>query len=793
MASKHDLTALTQAVEFFSEHAVLLDRENNLVVANLYARHFFSIENMPCAFDRLLLQTLAHPQALSRLLGLASGDFCDMADYRWQTLKNYMGDYSLILFKPLAPQALPCRLFPGAFLTLEDLFNLFPGNIYWMDSERRYLGSNTSNLLAMGASSVADIQGKRIEEYFEHAGKIVSKVIEADTAVLASGQPVMLEEVGFNESGLESNYLSIKVPIRSSDNKVEGLFGFSFDLNKFVESQAEHESVNWQYYSSQQKTLIADLVRKISGGQAFSDVSYIDSVTAISQFYESILACFPGNVYWKDRSGHYLGCNEALSRLAGLGHRHEIVGRTLDDFLAGELLEETRQIDESVMSTGETLIVEEKAFDERGKPASYMTYKVPIFGAKQQVVGMVGISLDISQRKKAEAALKRAKTVAEKANKAKSDFLAMMTHELRTPLNIILGMTRIIQQEELPREREQHYLQTIFNSGQALLHLINNILDFSKAQSGTLRLQKSPFSPREILEQLDAELGYKAAEKALYFHIDCDGLPDQLYGDDQRLRQVLYNLTDNALKYTEHGGVSVVLRVGPKTKQGFTLLVDVKDTGIGIPKKRLKQVFNAFTQVRSEKHDEYSRRHGGVGLGLAIVTKMLGVLKGKIEVESEEGKGTRFHLKIPMEYMAGEAQLEIAKHEALPEVFPGKRILLVEDNLMNQKVVLHMLEKLECQTDVAADGKTALEKLHSSEGYDLVLMDISLPDMSGLDITREYRQAEEASKRRLPIIALTAHAHSDDEAKCLAAGMDDFLVKPVFAEKLREVIDRLTS
>lgn len=786
MASKQNSV---KSLSFFSEAAVLFTKTHEIVAFNEAASRFLGIGLKKGGDLSAFLNSLGASEALN-----APGVELAIDRYRYLYIASYDGAHHLLLVRLTDFLDQQMDIFGPDILKARELFELIPGNVYWMDTERRYLGCNQSNVKAIGFKHLSEILGRRIEDLYPDLTDVLRDVIEKDKQVLRTGREVIFEELGYDQDGIKTTYLTIKMPVKNAKAKVLGLLGISFEIGRFLQFQRPTavSSEHWAHYTERQRSLLANLIRQIAGVEAsYSEGHLVDSVSAVSLFYESVLACFPGSLYWKDRNGNYLGCNDVNASLFGLKSRYDMVGLRLEDILEGERLKSIQAVDEEVMSTGRAIIYEEKGHSLDEEKAVYMTYKVPIFGHKDKVVGMVGISLDITQRKKAEAALKRAKAVAEKANQAKSDFLAMMTHELRTPLNIILGMTRILESEKLSPERQAHFLSTIFNSGQALLHLINNILDFSKAQSGTLHLQEEVFSPQETLAQIEAELSHKAAEKELYFKLETKDLPDRLLGDEQRLRQVLYNLTDNALKYTEKGGVTVRLSTRMLDAKKLTVVVDIEDTGIGIPKSRLKQVFRAFDQVRSDKHDQYSRKHGGVGLGLAIVKKMVAVLKGELSIDSEEGVGTRFHIEMPMQF-ADQTDSEQKISEAiLPEAFPGTKILLVEDNLMNQKVVVHMLKGLQCEVDAAASGEEALKKLKSDVRYDLVLMDISLPDMSGLEITKIYRDGE-GKKRgdRLPIMALTAHAHSDDEKRCRKAGMDDFLVKPVFPEKLREIIYR---
>lgn len=779
---------------FFNQPALLLDESaviygyNKFMADTLFAsemslqgQSFIDVAER-FGLEDPLPKFLANTEHLTCVIKQTISTTKRQYSYTCMLKRNFIDDKILLLFK--SKNTARFQFIPDIFnISLQQLGNFIIGNVYWMDSERYYLGPNHANLLSFGIKR-EDFVGRRAEDIFPDDID-TDMIVKTDNEILRTGKSKILEERYFNKHGEKTTYLTFKTVIKSTEGKVLGLFGHSIDLERFGRAQREFllKQQNPGMLTSNKLITASQMTMQVQASEQdeIEDLG-IKNIQTIHTFLQSIVNCMPGTVYWMDDTRHYLGCNQNMAELFGLQDSRESVGKTAYDFIDKERAKIIDKIDSKVLETGKSFQIEEII----GNGQVYVSYKSPIFSAENKVIGMVGISLDITKQKKTEAALKRAKTIAEKANQAKSDFLAMMTHELRTPLNIILGMTRIMQQEDLPADKREHYLQTVFNSGQALLHLINNVLDFSKAQSGKLELNNDVFSPREVLTQLQDELGYKAAERGLAcsFTVD-DQLPEMLYGDDQRLRQVLYNLIDNALKYTQKGSVTVSMGLYSVKNEKMMVDIKIKDTGIGIPKDRLNQVFTAFSQVRSKKHNEYSRKYGGVGLGLAIVSRMVEVLKGRMFVESEEGKGTEFLIQVPFEKARDRKLRKEILAQELPENFPGMRVLLVEDNLLNQKVVSHMLNTLKCEINVASNGEEALALLKNKE-FDVVLMDLSLPDMSGLEITRIYREQEK--DKRLPIVALTAHAHSDDEEKSLAAGMDDFLVKPLFPEKLREVL-----
>lgn len=517
-------------------------------------------------------------------------------------------------------------------------------------------------------------------------------------------------------------------------------------------------------------------------------------------FLLDVIACMPGNVYWLDRRGRFQGCNDNVAKMLGFTSNKEIIGLRHEDTARimgwdeGQA-ESFRHDDLKVLQTGKGVFgIEEPPINNAGgETIYYLTSRVPLLDHGGGVAGVVGISVDITERRRAEVALTRAKQEADEANQAKSEFLAMMTHELRTPLNVILGMAQIMQTEECDRDKQLDLLQTIFNSGKSLLGLINDILDFSKAQAGKLQVNPEPFELSQLLHQLQKEFSVKGQENNVAYQVKADpNLPRYLLADSQRLRQIIYNLSDNALKFTNNGTVTLVVDKVPAEQAGcLGIKVQVQDTGLGIPEEKLHSVFDEFTQVSTKKHTEYSRRYGGVGLGLAIVRQLIDLMGAKISVASELEVGTtftcEFEFKQPTPEQLKELEAESAKHAGPIKSLRVSKVLLVEDNLLNQRVAAHMMQRYNCEVEIVGNGAEALAKMKSP--YDLVFMDMTLPDMSGIEVTTSYR-AEEGKGRHQPIIALTANVHEDDKKACMDAGMDGFLTKPIMLDELYQILER---
>ncbi len=473
--------------------------------------------------------------------------------------------------------------------------------------------------------------------------------------------------------------------------------------------------------------------------------------------------------------------------------KHEVILTDRTRFSSGKRelrLSAVRAIDRYPLIV--TLVVGDELFLNSWRR---MTATIALVTAISVVIVLLGLLLLLRYLRQREAyidEMQRLTTTAETANLAKSKFLATMSHEIRTPMNGILGMAQLLMMPNTTPEETKEFARTILNSGQTLLTLLNDILDLSKIEAGKIELQIAVFSPYEVLKAVERLYGEVAHAKNIEIRTDTGNLDERQYwGDALRIRQMLTNLVSNALKFTQEGSVRLEVREIARQGDAATLEFAVVDTGIGIASETQSELFKPFNQLDTST----TRAYGGSGLGLSIVRNLAEMMHGETGVDSSPGAGSRFwfRLRLPCAPNAMRIQLpEAAGMTGAENTYAGeeRHILVVEDNPTNRKVVEAMLRKQGYRVDSVEHGQAAVEFVRQQRP-DLILMDVQMPVMDGCDATRAIRQFEaETAGERLPIVALTAGAFAEDRENCLAAGMDDFLTKPVNQAALLDVLAR---
>ena len=649
---------------------------------------------------------------------------------------------------------------------LENVIAQVPGHLYWEDKNGTVLGMSDDQAQFIGVDKGCELIGTSLEEIGEKLDwpvEVTQRIRANDIEVMNTGRSAIYAEEVVDRQGEWHYFLSFKSPLKDKDGNSIGIVGISTDAtglhNELLKAQ-----------------------------RALEDIQVRDRRTEI--YLENIVVNMPYHVWWEDRNGLILGCNDQQARSLGLEKASDFVGKTvfdMADILGWEkgMVEALRENDKEVMRSGIPKTAEEEVVWVDGVRRTYLSRKTPLRDEQGKCIGILGISIDITDRKQIEKQLTLEKEKAEEASGAKSEFLATMSHELRTPMNAILGVTQLLAKKKMDKQTSE-YLKIVMESGKNLLALINDVLDFSKLDAGKLEINIDVFSLKELISNVVLSFRHQARDRDLILLSDIDNaIPDWISGDSVRVRQILVNLLSNAIKFTDKGTIEIKIECLELDSKKVLVRLSVKDEGIGIPKSQLDQIFDRFTQVESK----YSRKFPGTGLGLAICKQLVDAMHGTISVKSKKNKGSHFYCDIPFPVAMKPAIIDLNENQEQDmQELPKNtfKILLVEDNRLNQLVIENMLQDLHCSVDTVDNGQSALIML-SENRYDLVFMDIGLPDMSGLEITQELR-AREAKSEHMPVIALTAHAMEEDRKRCFSVGMDDVVTKPIMQDQLQQVL-----
>jgi PAS domain S-box-containing protein len=542
-------------------------------------------------------------------------------------------------------------------------------------------------------------------------------------------------------------------------------------------------------------TVMIDITERRRAGNALRESE---------ETFRSISTSAQDAIIMMDSDGVITYWNESATRIFGYDHS-EAVGKDLHSFLAPQRFHGPFQKGLQHFAkhgTGDAVGKRSELYAIRKDGTEFpIELSLSAINIRNKWVA-IGILRDVSERRQAEerlretnrrleAATVRANELAEQArlaSKAKSEFLANMSHEIRTPMNGVIGMAGLLIDTDLTEE-QRRYAEILSTCAESLLGLINDILDFSRIEARKLELESLDFDLRSLLENTMATLAFRSHEKGLKLSWNCDSsVPALVRGDPGRLRQVLTNLTSNAIKFTGSGEVTVVVSLVDEAKNDMVVHFSVRDTGIGIPADKIPLLFDKFSQVDAST----TRKYGGTGLGLAISKELVELTGGQIGVKSEVGKGSEFWFTVRLGRQ-GDQGLRADTDRSLETsvlIDRNARILLVEDSVTNQQVALGILKKLGFSADTVSDGAEAIKRLEFMP-YDMVLMDVQMPVMDGLEATQHIRNPETAVlNHAVPVVAMTAHAMEGDREKCLAAGMSDYITKPIFAAALTKVFEK---
>lgn len=629
-------------------------------------------------------------------------------------------------------------------LLLRTIIDNIPENIYVKNLQSQKILANKAEYQYMGALTEEEILGKSdLELYPSESAKLS---IAEDKDVFAGASIINIETLNTRKDGSKCWFLISKVPLRDENQNIIGLVGISVDI---TESKLAREEVD-------RKEKLYRLVSENS-----RDVVSLHKLDGTFEYVSP--ACMDLHGYSPE----------------------EMIGRVGTDFMHPDDAQKTQeQVPEllSKMLNHKTLEPLQFRIATRNRGLVWVENVIkPVF-VNGELTGFQSTVRDISARKLFEATLQEAKEKAEAATKAKSQFLSMMSHEIRTPINGILGLTNLMLGEN-PREDQLQRLNLLKFSGENLLTIINDVLDFSKAEAGKIALESVPFNLYEVAGNVTKVLSLKAEEKnvSLTLRLDQD-LPRYFAGDSVRIGQVLNNLVNNAIKFTEAGSVVIEIKSLRKENHTHILKFMVSDTGIGIPADKLGSIFESFTQANTDT----TRKYGGTGLGLAITKNLVELMGGEIKVESKVGAGSTFSFVISMQ----EAFLDTPPvSNQVSGTKLSLRILVVDDNPVNREVAAGFLKRWGHSVTLANNGIEAVEQVKAKK-IDLVLMDLQMPEMDGFQATTAIRQMPDKYFKEIPIIALTASTSADVQKKVTDNLMNGYLSKPFKPEDFRTTIER---
>lgn len=694
--------------------------------------------------------------------GVIQGDMILIVGYAISMLTT-AAVVALILFYKKKDKAI------GKEIALEEILEQFPGHIYWKDLDFICRGSNKNNWKDFGCTSLEDLVGKT--DYDILPKEQADLVRKNDLEVVNTGNYLTIEEPLINSNGENIIYLSHKQPLKNRDGEIIGILGVSVDVTL-----------------SKQK-ILEEL-----------------------HMLNNIIAVMPGNVYWMDKNGVYLGCNNNQAKLIGLSSRQAIIGKKNIDIPGFLIPDALDPVDQDIMRKGVPVSLEEPAVLPDGTEATFMSNKVPLKNSLGEVVGLLGISVDITERKKQESELKLAKEAAEAANRAKTEFVQNMQHDIRTPSSGIWGLLDSLSKSEKNPER-QKILKMATESSKRLLDLCNDAVEFGDLEGHAKPVLEKKTDPREIARSV-VELNLPAIfakNLSLNFKVDVN-VPHYIKSDPFRLSRILINLLGNAVKFTSKGSISLSLTATKEDARRKGMLVIVlRDTGIGISKDKIQTVFQKFSRAVASNTNKYP----GSGLGLYVIKTFLDELDGDIELESHEGKGSCFTVTIPFKnFLLTEGEpgesIDEQYHSPLKnesskasqssvidkidyeekQIKPllNHKILIIEDDKVCLFAEKQIISAFTSNIDTAKNMREALELLARKQ-YDLVISDLGLPDGSGAEIAALIRKDDTSPNQKTTFIAMTAHRDKEKHQEALEAGFTEIATKPLTEERVQHFLN----
>ncbi|MEJ8302924.1 PAS domain S-box protein [Saccharibacillus sacchari] len=642
----------------------------------------------------------------------------------------------------------------------KSLFDYNPSGVYAYDLEGRFVTVNAGQERLTGYSEM-ELIGLPIAELAvpEHRGRV-----ESGFESVKRGEAQTYEVCLVRKDGSPIDVSVTNTPI-IVDERIVGVYGIASDITERKRHLAQIEKLSYEH------TLILNSVSE--------------------------------GIFGTDLDGRLVFINPPGAKMLGFRPNEAINGLDLSQIQ--QTSQDGIQYDPNdsplmnALRTGKARQDAESVFWRKDGSSFLVSYRVTPLYDQGERKGAVVVFTDMT----GEMEIIQAKESAERADRAKSEFLAIMSHELRTPMNGVIGMATLLGETELD-ESQHAYVDIIVQSSESLMHILNEVLDFSKIEAGKMVLSNEPMQIRHVLDQAIDLFSSRAAEKGLMLTASvAPSVPEVLVGDPDRVRQVLVNLVSNAIKFTDEGGVVVTIEPGFFHPHNvLTLEVAVRDTGIGIPPDKQGLLFQSFSQI----DPSINRKYGGTGLGLAICKRLIDLMGGYIGVQSREGEGSNFHFTLPLHIPSeepledsaglealGERLAQVSAHErfeesnVIPSVEGELRALIAEDHPVNLRLLQEMLTKFGCVCDLARNGREAVEAV-AARRYDLIFMDVQMPEMDGLEATARIRKL---SKEEEPvIIAVTAFTDKENQERCREAGMQDFIGKPLFAEEVESLVEK---